>query len=373
MSCFLLLSRKNLGHLFPWRCRGLILNKNFAAIPAANFFNDTFGSSIITLSAYEACLQNAAYYIHTLPGFLQVSGEDRLAFLQRQTTNDLHLLLPGHTLSTVLTSPTARILDIFTVWEEVLPNSSPVLNLISLPGQSEKTEHYLRSRIFFMDKVGLTNLSSLYKQIDLMGLQAFDALRMLSVKAAPELNQVISTYQAGLHFSFFAQRGILGAGYRLWIESSAVGSLTRTLEASGIPALPPDSYRILCVEAGIPQPSAELTDAFTPLEIGLTNSISMNKGCYTGQEIIARQVNFDKVTRHLVGLSLDAQGLAGDTVFADDKPVGLITSCVLSPHFGPIALTVIRRPYNEPGTPVVVGQAASSVHATVTPLPFLSS
>jgi len=327
----------------------------------------------MTLSTYEACLKNSAYYLLPLPGFLQVSGQDRLAFLQRQTTNDLHILLPGHALSTVLTSPTARIIDIFSVSEETLSDSSPVLNLISLPGQSEKTEHYLRSRIFFMDKVGITNLSSLYDQIDLMGPQAFDALRMLGVKAAPELNQVLSIDEAGLHFSLFAQKGVLGTGYRLWVESSAVGNLMQALEASGIPALPTDIYRILCVEAGIPQPSAELTDAFTPLEIGLTDSISMNKGCYTGQEIIARQVNYDKVTRHLVGLSLDAQVIAGDSVFADDKPVGQITSCALSPHFGPIALAVLRRPYNEPGTPVVVGQSASSVHATVTLLPFLSS
>lgn len=324
----------------------------------------------MTLPAYQTCLQNAAYYLIPHPGFLKVSGEDRLAFLQRQTTNDLRSLTPGRTVSTVLTSSAARILDVFSVSEGTLPDLNPALDLISLPGQSEKTFRYLHSRIFFMDKVAVTDASNLYAQIDLLGPQIFNVLRMIGIKEPPEPNQVITGHKDGFQYNLIAQKGVSGPGYRLWIDRAAVESCTQAFESSGVPALSLEDYTILSVEAGIPQPSTELTEAFTPLEIGLTGSISMNKGCYTGQEIIARQVNYDKVTRHLSGLSLDAQVAPESTIYADDRPVGTVTSCVLSPRFGPIALSVLRRPYNEPSKTVTIGHEASSVRAIVTSLPF---
>ena len=249
----------------------------------------------MSTSIYETCLHNAAFYVIPHPGFLQVSGEDRLAFLQRQTTNDIRTLSPGRTLITILTSPTARILDVFYAFEEIPTASVPVLNLVSLPGQSEKTSHYLRSRVFFMDKVSLTDASSQYTQIDLDGSQTLEVLRQLGVETSAEANRVIHVHGTGLTFSLIAKKGLSGPGYRLLIEKSNAESLIHALKASGIQPLPPDIYQILSVEAGIPQAAAELTEAYTPLEIGLIEAISMNKGCYTGQEIIARQINFDLV------------------------------------------------------------------------------
>ena len=327
----------------------------------------------MSITTYETCMQKAAYFVIPDPGFLQVSGEDRLAFLQRQTTNDMRTLSPGRTLLTILTSPTARILDVFYTFEENQPGSSPVLNLISLPGQSEKTDSFLRSRIFFMDKVSLKNASSYYAQIDLIGPQAINVLQQLGAETATEPDQVTFVDKAGLSFRYIQQKGLSGPGYRLWTEKPYMESLIKALDESGIPPLSPEIVQILCIEAGIPQSGTELTEAFTPLEIGFTEAVSMNKGCYTGQEIIARQVNYDKVTRHLAGISLDAPVNPGDTVYVDDKPVGSVTSTAISPRFGSIALAVLRRPYNEPGTSLVVGQAIPPARAIVTPLPFPSS
>jgi len=70
------------------------------------------------IDAYEAALKGAVHFHQPQTGFLRVAGRDRLDFLQRQTTNDLRLLSADRSVSTVLTSPTARIFDLFYVVEE---------------------------------------------------------------------------------------------------------------------------------------------------------------------------------------------------------------------------------------------------------------
>jgi folate-binding protein YgfZ len=109
------------------------------------------------------------------------------------------------------------------------------------------------------------------------------------------------------------------------------------------------------VENGLPAAESELTGDYTPLEMGLETAISNTKGCFTGQEVIARQLNYDKVTQHLVILRLQAHGEAGERAWVEGRPVGLLTSAVQSPRFGPLALAVIKRPYHQPGTGVIIG------------------
>ena len=121
------------------------------------------------------------------------------------------------------------------------------------------------------------------------------------------------------------------------------------------------------IEAGRPIPGAELTDAYNPLESGMAWVCADDKGCYTGQEIIARQVNYDKITKTLVGLVSDKALVDGAEVQADGRNMGTVTSAAYSPALGKfIALAVIKRPANELGTAVSAGgQPAVVVAATV--------
>ena len=73
---------------------------------------------MINFEAYQAAIQHAAYFLQPNPGFLRLGGSDRIDFMQRQSTNDLRQLSPGHSLLTVLTSPTARILDVLCLIDE---------------------------------------------------------------------------------------------------------------------------------------------------------------------------------------------------------------------------------------------------------------
>jgi len=108
------------------------------------------------------------------------------------------------------------------------------------------------------------------------------------------------------------------------------------------------------------------------LNFDLLDAISLDKGCYTGQEVIARQITYDKVTKRLVGLRLDNPVEAGERVWADGKPSGKISSSVISPSFGPIALAYLKRPYHQPGSKVWVAKSSeqAGLPAVVTKLPF---
>jgi folate-binding protein YgfZ len=109
---------------------------------------------------------------------------------------------------------------------------------------------------------------------------------------------------------------------------------------------------------------------YTPLENNMNWAISSTKGCYTGQEVIARQITYDKVTRKLVGVRLGAEVAVGSTVFAGKQAAGTVTSTALSSKFGPIALAMIKRPHNETGADVTIGDQDSGVLGTVADLPF---
>ena len=122
----------------------------------------------------------------------------------------------------------------------------------------------------------------------------------------------------------------------------------------------------------MPYCEAELTEDYTPLEIGLGAYVADDKGCYTGQEVIARQTNYDKITQRLVGLEMASETQPATRLWAEGKSVGKITSTARSPRFGHIALAVVKRPYDRVGTLLQVNNVAPPVEAevTVVDLPF---
>ena len=319
------------------------------------------------LRAYRAAREGSAFYIPPGSGVLELTGEDRRAFLQRQTSNDIALLLPERALLTVLTSPTARILDVFYLLEE--PQGIAIL---PMPGRSEWTMQYLRSRIFFMDKVSLTDRSPDWLQLDLLGSRASDTLIRFGVPAIPATDQLIQLELGSNRLKIWALQPIYGAGFRILLPSAAAGELVESLVASGADQISEREFQVLRVEAGYPGPGSELSEEYTPYEAGLSGAVSGGKGCYTGQEILARQATYDKVTQSLRGVRLGGPAGSGPRLWtADERPAGVLTSYAMSPAFGPIGLAVIRRPHDREGTVLQVGEKpASGVNGEVARLPF---
>jgi folate-binding protein YgfZ len=313
---------------------------------------------------YQAALEGVVYYPQPEAGYLRIAGEDRVDFIQRQTTNDIHLLQSPRALLSVLTSPVARILDVFYLLDEV-----DAIGAVTLPGFAPKTTHFLKSRIFFMDRVTVEDLSRDTAQYDLLGPQAQDLLQRLGIQV-PALNQVSDVEIGGKRLRILAVERCFGPGYHLLGAARDGEIVEAALRQNGALRLSPASYEAVRVEAGQPQASKELSEEYTPLEAGLFSAIADGKGCYTGQEIIARQLTYDKVTQQLCGLRLPELRPTGERIYAEGKPAGTLTSFAQSPRFGPIALAILKRPYFQPGTQVALGSPASETGATVVSLPF---
>lgn len=317
------------------------------------------------LIGYDAAHEGAAFWRVPDPGWIVIAGEDRADFVQRQTTNDVRQLAPDRAVLTALTSATARILD---VWRLVAEGDA--IGVITLPGRGAATARYLQRRIFFMDKVTVTDASDTVAQIDVMGPGAADALAALGLPALPGPDAVTGFEISGQTARIIGLGGALGLGWRLLVPREALDALETRLAEAGARPLAPEAYDAVRVEAGLPAAGRELTDAYTPLETGLRAAVHGAKGCYTGQEVLARQINYDKITRQMVGLRLEKPVQPGAAVQVEGRSAGEVTSAVESPRLGPIALAVIKRPHFAPGTVVSVVAGDGTARGEVVPLPF---
>jgi folate-binding protein YgfZ len=125
---------------------------------------------------------------------------------------------------------------------------------------------------------------------------------------------------------------------------------------------------ILRIESGRPRLGYELGDDVIPQEAGINErAISFTKGCYVGQETVARLFYKGKPNRHLRGLRLSAPVERGAVIHGEARELGRVSSTCISPTFGPIALALVRREAG-PGASVQVGEGG--VVAEVVELPF---
>jgi folate-binding protein YgfZ len=319
-----------------------------------------------TLAGYRAARTGAALRDEGDHARLWLGGEDRIAFLQRISTNDVRLV-PGQGTVTVLTSPTARIQAALTVL--AMPTG---LLLLAGPGQGPAIFNTLRTQIFFNDKVALEGRGGALAQFNLLGPEAAGLLAQL---ASPVDDLPLFGWRtlaiAGVDVTVQRHEGLGSDGFTLLAPSPAALAVKTALLRAGAVPLDEDAYHILRVEAGVPAAGAELTEQVNPLEAGLRRFCDDHKGCYTGQEIIARQITYDKVTTHLVGLLLDEMAAPEAKVMAESKQAGWVSSAVHSIALGrPIALAFVRRPHHEPGTQLAVQSGDQSITATVHALPF---
>jgi folate-binding protein YgfZ len=305
--------------------------------------------------------QPAGAMLHLRPtyGVLQLSDNDRHDFLHRLTTNEINQLKPGESTVTILTSPTARTLFAFTV---IVRED----DLLVLPGanQSETLARYLRGQIFFMDSVNVADQSEAWTRMRLLGAAAGDSLKQLGLDLDVVVDGAWIEHEGMV---IIRQKQYDVPGYEILCPTADNAHWLTQLTDVGVTVTDDADYERQRVLAGRPAPGAELTDAFNPLESGMAWVCADDKGCYTGQEIIARQITYDKITRTLVGVRSQHALTRGADVLSDERTAGSITSVVQEPASGDfLALAVIKRPANEPDTQVTVdGQPA-----IVTALPF---
>ena len=293
---------------------------------------------------------------------LYMRGADHLDFLHRMTSNDFHNLQLGHGLEAVFIEQRARILDLATCYR------GPDTTALILSPDSRATIPAWLDRFIFAEALELADRTDETAMFELIGPHAVRLVaHLLDADLAKFQDHQLLDPQVvdGLWLARTA-----GPGLRAFGPPAAVEPLWQRLTAAGAHPIGAATWEILRVEQGLPLLGRELTQDYNPWEAGLDRAIHLDKGCYIGQEVIARLDTYDKVKQHLVGLRLSDAELpaTGQPLRDGAREVGRITSAVHSPSLGPIALAYVRRSACAEGTAL----DADGAQATVVSLPFLS-
>lgn len=179
------------------------------------------------------------------------------------------------------------------------------------------------------------------------------AVRALSIEGTGSVRAVVREPEEGPGLDV----------YVVGVTSPAIEALAEAAGQAGGALVGPEAFDAWRVERGLAQYGSEITADMLPQETGLVGrTVSFEKGCYTGQEVVARIHYRGHVNRHLRGLrcGLGVHASGGDRLFAASRDVGAVTSAVVSPRLGPIALALVRRKVQvgerlalEPGGPTV--------------------
>jgi tRNA-modifying protein YgfZ len=280
----------------------------------------------------EAAESGVAIYDSSDWGKILVGDRDRLRFLHNQSTADFEKRQSGEACDTVFVTSTARTIDLVTG----LILESEVL-LITSPNRREYLFNWLDKYIFFADRVTLKDVTASLASFTLMGAQSEQILVQLGYQASTNLAQ--NSHQL-CRINNLEVRIITGTelglpGYRLICVGGASPEANRDQSATlkqqlinlGAVTLDENAWECLRIIQGRPKPDAELTEDYNPLEVGLWQTISFTKGCYIGQETIARLNTYKGVKQYLWGIKLARSVAVGTPITIDGEKVGVLTSC----------------------------------------------
>jgi tRNA-modifying protein YgfZ len=303
---------------------------------------------------YRVMREGAGLLVRRERRLLRVGGPEAAEYLQGQVTNDVEAIAPGE-------GCYAALLD----RKGHMQADMRVLRLAD-------DELLLDTEAIASDAV-LRHLSTYRVGRDVEVADVSESAVILSV-IGPGAARVIGEAPLGAeHAHREAQLGAIRArlvatdlGADAFIAAGDARAAEGALRDSGAEPVSAEAVEIVRVESGRPRFGAEMTTATIPQEAGINErAVSFAKGCYIGQETVARLHYRGKPNRHLRGLRLSATAAREDSVVLGERELGVVGTAVLSPAHGPIALAILRREA-EPGATVEVAGAA----ATVVELPF---
>ena len=299
-----------------------------------------------------AARHRAAWIDRTGLTVIQLTGADRIDLLHRLTTNDLRNLQPGDGRQTVLLTDKARIIDVVTL----LHDDDSTL-LIGSPNAGSDILQWVRKYVI-MDDVRLKDLSDSIDAIEITGPRSADIVEQL-------LQSPVSTFAIAKWMRVDLADGQLLTIVRLpsacevsyWImgDNQAIAGVRDHLVslAEDLPQLSDADGEYLRVLAGMGMRGHEWTQAYNPLEAGLLHLTSFAKGCYIGQEVVARLDSYNKVKQRIMGLVSQRPLAEHDVVTADGNPIGVVTSVVRSCDDATwFALAYVRGEHAHPGTAI---------------------
>ncbi len=316
-------------------------------------------------------------------GRLLVSGRDAIDLLHRMSTNDLKPLeqAKGAAL-TFLTNEKGRIIDLL----KVLRDHEGGIVLLTSPGKEAVVTQWL-DKFTIMEDARFMQATEKIAQFLLCGP---DSTSILQHYAAEDLsgesrNEMFALQFESVRATLVKAPSLAGKAWFILAPAENSGLIWKRLEhdatAHGGALLDSELFDLLRIENGTPLAPNELNEKHNPLETPVAGeAVSFTKGCYIGQEVIARLDAQDKVQRHLMGLRFEG-GLpaVGDRIIDPailvapplGSEIGEVTSTASSPEFGQIGLGYVRGKYANPGTKLSVKSSSGNiVDATLVSLPF---
>ena len=310
-------------------------------------------NSQIDLNVYQAAQETAVLVDRSNLGVLLISGETRLDLIHRMSTQAVNGLQRGEGTATVLTTDIGRIID-----RLLLYTTSSMVYALTGENNSDNIARYLMRFVFFNDDFQLKDVSEDTAVFAVYGPQAGEKLTAAGFGEVDlPLHHWRQAEIAGCTAYVHRTDPIDGGGYFVIGQEADRAVLWAHLLATGLVAADEVAFDYLRIAAGLPRYGRELSNDYIPLEADLWDDVSFTKGCYTGQEIIARMESRGKLAKKLVKLRSAAPVLAGDPLTANGKNAGVITSVAVGPE-GPIALGYVKTAVLEAGTPFFGGETA---------------
>jgi tRNA-modifying protein YgfZ len=295
-------------------------------------------------------------------GKLALAGAEAVAFLNGQVTNELADLLPGDGRYAAFLTHKGKMLGDVRILATGEHGAAPSELLLD-------TERACLQALFDMiRRYSVGYQVELHKRTLECGLISLIGPAAAELSAA-DLPGEPEHGHTPVQIEEVAARAVrTDVGIDVLCSASDREALIETLRARGAEPVGEEAAECLRIESGRPRYGIDLDDSVIPQEAGLNErAVSFTKGCYVGQETVARLFYRGKPNRHLRGLRLSQPVPSGSELRLGERIVGRVTSTAISPRLGPIALALVRREAEPGATVTVAGQRAS---AEVLALPF---
>jgi folate-binding protein YgfZ len=291
-----------------------------------------------------------------------IEGPDARRFGNGMFTQNVDAMAVGSGVRSAFCDDRGRILGVMDLY-----CTAPEAFLVVLEGVPAADFLERFSRFVVFDDVEMTDHTDDVALITLQGLGT-DAVWKAGGNPAPDRGWGgESPHGVGRH-----DRTGLG-GYDFLLRREDARAAHEALQQAGAMPAGPEVLEVLRVEAGLPRWPVDMGERAFPHEMGLRDTVlDFDKGCYVGQEIINRMDTRGTVRRQLAGMRVEGEELPphGAEVRAEGEGVGVLTSPVWSPQWGALGLSVLRKPYDQTGTPVAVVAGERRWEAVVSALPF---
>jgi folate-binding protein YgfZ len=318
---------------------------------------------------HEAVRERVGVSDRSHRGKVSATGRDRVPFLHAMLTNDIKTLAPGQGCPAAFLDAHGKVVSLLVV--HCLPDR------LILETDRILVEPTLTAldRFLFSERVEFEDVSAGEGILTLAGPSARKTVEEMLGQGIPDLAPYHHARVSGdgLDVRVVRAEETGEEGYDVWAPTDRLSGLWDRALAAGARPVGREAWNILRVEAGVVWCGVDVDTSTLIMEAPLERAYSLTKGCYLGQEVIARVTYRGHVNRRIVGLVFPDERIpaSGSVIRGDGKEVGRITSAVVSPALRRgLALAFLRREHWEPGTKVEALDGTSSLTAEVTALPF---